>query len=144
MHRVMRSRLQPPTLPAGVVLGITVLFVVLTFARGMALARRPGALEQLRPAGDLDVTFFGVVLMGCAVYFVLAVLTRRHLLVWIGHVLIICAYGSYGFTVASACLVYGGGWDLVVAPVGGVIWHSLLSHRMRPIPRHPACEGAKS
>lgn len=144
MHRVMRSRLQPPTLPAGVVLGITVLFVVLTFARGLALARRPGILEQLRPDGDLDVNFFGVVLMACAVYFVLAVLTRRHLLVWVGHVLIICAYLTYGYSIAAACLAYGGGWDLVVAPIGGVIWHSLLSQRMRPIPRHPGCEKAKA
>lgn len=139
MRNVAAIRYQARPLPAGVVGAITCLFVALALARGISLTIKPGVEEQLRTHDE--VGFFGVALAVAATTFLLALATRRHVIVWAAHALLISVYFAYGATLAVGCMKYGGGWDVVVAPFGAVVWHGLIPRLMRPLPPPPWMRG---
>lgn len=128
MRRAVSARYQAPTFPAGVVQIITLIFVTLTFSRGLGMIQANAGTSAL---------LAGLALAGAAIYFVAAFATHRHLLVWVGHALLVCAYVELGAHNLGQVLDRDRGWDLMVTALGGVIWHTLLAARMRPLPPHP-------
>lgn len=137
-HRA-RARFVPPALPAPVVLVITVIFVVLTLVRGLSwLEAQPGTVSALRSSAGFGVRFWGALLLAGGLVFFAALATRLHLAVWAGHTLLICIYFGIAVTTAEACIRFGGGASALTVPIGGLVWHTVISRVMRPFPPHPA------
>lgn len=144
MPHALRARYRPPALPAGVTLTVALLFVGFTFTRGLSYTTgEPGVLLELRGHGALNLAVFGAMLMAGAVGFVTAVLARVHFAVWCAHVFLICTYFGVAVTMFGGILERGSGYDAVLAPVGGLVWHAILSRTMRPFPPHEALRDAR-
>lgn len=144
MPKALRARYVPPALPAGITLAVTLLFVTFTFTRGLSYTTgEPGVLLELRGHGALNLAVFGGFLMGGASAFVTAVLARVHFAVWCAHVFLICTYFGVAVTMLGGILERGSGYDAVLAPVGGLVWHAILSRSMRPFPPHEAIHDAR-
>jgi len=139
MPKALRARYVPPALPAGITLAVTILFIGFTFTRGLSyVSGEPGVLLELRGHGALNLTVFGCFLMVGAATFVTMVIARLHFGVWCAHVFLICTYFGVSVTMLGGVLERGSGYDAVLAPVGGLVWHAILSRTMRPFPPHEA------
>lgn len=120
MLRVVSVRYRAPNFSSSVVQFITLVFVTLTIFRGVGML----------PHG----AFYGASLVVGGVGYWAAWLSRRHFFVWAAHAVLICAYFSLGWH-SLGLVLDGAGYDRLVTPVGGMIWHSLLSYQMKPLPR---------
>ena len=132
----LTSRLHPASLPPGIVLPLTLTFAALTFIRGVdwAFGRAPGTVADLMLDRPLPLAVWGVLLMAGAAFLFLAYAGRRHFPVWCSHAFLCSIYFGIAFGVLQGVIDYGGGEGLLLAPVGGVIWHGALASVMRPLP----------
>ncbi|WP_228941851.1 hypothetical protein [Nocardioides sp. Leaf374] len=133
----MRGDLQPPSLPAKLVLTITLLFLPLSLLRGVdwAFIREPGTVSQLMLDNSVGLHTWGLALIAGNAALLAAYAARQHFPVWCGHGLLWAIYVGISLTTLSSVVDYGAGPGQLVAPLGAVIWHGAIALVMRPLPR---------
>lgn len=137
------ARYQPPSIPPQVLVGLVVVFAVLSFGRGLDYAigddERSQSLIVLRALGRLEL--WGVVIMIAAAGVLAAYALRRHFLIWLSHVLMASVYLCVSVTIAQSVWLVGDGWAVLVPALGTVAWHIFLLTVTRPFPRPGAGHG---
>jgi hypothetical protein len=137
------ARYQPPSIPPQVLIGLVLLFALLSFARGLDYVvgddRHSQSLIVLDALGDLRA--WGVGIMVAALLVVIAYGLQRHFLIWCSHVLLGGVYVCVSITVAQSVILVGDGWAVLVPPAGAVVWHALLAALTGPFPRRGAGHG---
>lgn len=133
----MRGDLQAPSLPAKLVLTITLLFLPLSLLRGVdwAFIREPGTVSQLMLDNSVGLHTWGLGLIAGNSFLLAAYALGRHFLVWTGHGVLCALYLGISLTTLSSVVDYGAGPGQLVAPLGAVIWHGVIALVMRPFPR---------
>lgn len=139
MRSPLSSPLQPPALPAGVVMALTAVFIAGTLTRGIdwLLDREPGTVSAVMLDNGVGLVAWGAALVAGGLGLIAAYAARRHFPVWCAHVFLVSAYFGIAVTTTQSVIAFGGGWQHLVVPVGAVVWHSALSRIMRPFPPTP-------
>ena len=139
MKHALSARYRPPAIPPGLVVALTVTFAVLTFSRGLTWVTSPDpdAVGEVLADTWFGLRTWGLILTGGAGVLLAALAARRHFAVWTGHALLASGYAGILLAVLSAALQAGTGWQALVTPLGGAIWHTFLNYRMKPLIRPP-------
>jgi len=114
---------------------VVLAFASLTVVRGLgwATADRDSLALVVRESLESPALWgLGLALVGVGLW--AAYLSHIHVVVWLAHGLAAVTYFAIAAALALAVVKHGNGWNNVVAPTGGFIWHALLAWLTGPIP----------
>ena len=137
MRRLLTNRYVAPAIPPRETVLLTLWFVGLTMIRGWGwLTAVPSSASDQLLAAPLGLTFWGwCLLLGGALVPFSIIVVKNHTLVWASHCLLASIYFGVGVAVSPLVFTSMSGWQNLVPPLGGMVWHVVLLRLMGPVPK---------
>lgn len=144
MKHALTARYRPAVIGPAVVVTLTAAFAVLTLTRGLSWMadHNPDTVGSVLGDTAFGLAGWGAILTAGALLLLASLAARRHFAVWASHALLASAYVGITLAIGKAVLATGSGAAFLVAPIGGVIWHTFLNWRMKPVTRPHISEAA--